>query len=132
MEKLIGYYDASFDLPEEIIMAAGFEPIKILGDVHKSTEPAEQYLFNTFCPIARSALTEALENPGKWAGIVFGHGCDVTNRHYDIWKVHVKTPFIYFVNTPLKLFGDSSRKFFRAELIAFKEALEKQYNVEIT
>ncbi|MCP4761639.1 MAG: 2-hydroxyacyl-CoA dehydratase [archaeon] len=130
--SIIAYFDSSHDLSEEIIMAAGFLPYKLLGDVHKSTDPADKYLFQTYCPFTRSILTEALENPNKWAGIVVGHGCDATNRHYDIWKAHVETPFLYYVNTPFRNTGDIAEKFFKTELKVFIQALENQYNVEIT
>lgn len=128
----MAYFDSSHDLPEEILMAAGFNVYKILGDVNKSTDPADKFLFQTYCPAARAFLTEAIENPNKWAGIVVGHGCDATNRHYDIWKAHVKTPWIYFVNSPLKTSGKSTIKFYKTELQAFIEAIEKQFNVKIT
>jgi benzoyl-CoA reductase/2-hydroxyglutaryl-CoA dehydratase subunit BcrC/BadD/HgdB len=131
MGDKIGFFDSSHDLPEEIIVAAGFTPVKILGDVHKSTDPADQYLFKTFCPLARSILTEALESPNKWAGIVIAHGCDATNRQFDIWKYHVKTPFLYWLYNPLND-SQSARKFFKQELKGFITALEKQYNITIT
>lgn len=129
--KYIAYFDASHDLPEEIIMASGHTPLKILGDVHKSTDPADQFLFKTFCPLARSILTQALENSDKWAGIVIAHGCDATNRQFDIWKYHVKTPFLYWFYKPLND-TKSAKKFFKEELKAFISSLEKQFNVSIT
>ena len=46
MEKKLAYFDASHECPEEILDAAGFTPFKILGDVHKSNDPADQYLNN--------------------------------------------------------------------------------------
>lgn len=132
MNGVIAYFDSSHDLSEEIIMAAGKIPYKILGDVHTTTTPADQYLFETFCPAARSMLTEALGSSNQWDGIVVAHGCDATHRQFDIWKKHVKTPFIYFVNNPLSRVSKSSRKFYKAELKVFIEALEKQFGVEIT
>ena len=66
----IAYFDASHDLPEEIVMAAGMTPIKILGDVNNPNDLADQYLPQFFCPQARSFLTEALQSPNKWAGII--------------------------------------------------------------
>ena len=90
--KKIAYFDSTHDLPEEIIMAAGFEPYKIMGDVRVPNDPADAYLANFFCPVARSCMVEALAGSGNWAGIVFGHGCDATNRHFDVWKRHVDTP----------------------------------------
>jgi len=131
IQKAIAYFDASYDLPEEIVMAAGFNPIKILGNVNHPNDPADQYLSQMFCPQARSFLTEALESANKWEGIVVAHGCDATNREFDVWKMHVKTPWLYWLNKPMKL-DKSARKFFKAEILAFIAAMQKQYNVSIT
>jgi len=132
MESIIAYFDSSHDLPEEILMAAGKHPFKILGDIHTPSDPADKYLFETFCPAARSILTEALRSSKNWNGITVAHGCDATHRQFDIWKRHVKTPFIYFVNNPLSRTSKSSRKFYKIELEAFIQALEQHYNVEIS
>lgn len=132
MEGVIAYFDSSHDLAEEIIMAIGKTPYKILGDVHTPNDAADKYLFETFCPAARSFLTEALSFSEKWDGIVVAHGCDATHRQFDIWKRHVSTPFIYFVNNPLSRVSKSSRKFYKIELETFIQALEQQYNVKIT
>ena len=121
MEGVIAYFDSSHDLAEEILMAAGKIPVKILGDVHTPNTPADTFLFETFCPAARSFLKEALSSSDQWEGIVMAHGCDATHRHFDIWKKHVKTPFIYFVNNPLSRVSKSSRKFYKEELRAARK-----------
>jgi benzoyl-CoA reductase/2-hydroxyglutaryl-CoA dehydratase subunit BcrC/BadD/HgdB len=100
--KTLAYFDSSHDMPEELISAAGFAPYKILGDIHASTEPADRYLPNFFCPAAKSWLSEALTRSDQWSGIVIAQGCNATNRHYDVWKMHVKTPFLYWFNGPLR------------------------------
>jgi benzoyl-CoA reductase/2-hydroxyglutaryl-CoA dehydratase subunit BcrC/BadD/HgdB len=127
----IAYFDASHDMPEEIITAAGFSPYKILGDVHAPNDAADQYLPSFFCPAARSFLTEALSRSASWAGIIVAQGCNATNRHYDVWRLHVKTPFLHWFNAPLK--DDAlAAKFFRVELKRMIGALEKHYGVAIT
>lgn len=127
----IGYFDSSHDLPEEIVMAAGLHPYKILGNVQVPNDPADQYLQNFMCPAARSVLTEALADAGKWKGIIVAHGCDATNRFFDIWKLHVKTPFLHWFNTPM---NDTALAagFFKKEMLRMASALEKQFKVSIT
>jgi benzoyl-CoA reductase/2-hydroxyglutaryl-CoA dehydratase subunit BcrC/BadD/HgdB len=127
----IAYFDASHDLPEEIVMAAGMTPYKILGDVNTPNDLADQYLAQFFCPQARSFLTEALQSPNKWAGIIIAHGCDATNRQFDVWKMHVETPFLYWFNAPMK-YDKSAQKFFKVELNRLIKVLESQYGVSIT
>ncbi len=129
--KKFAYFDASHDFPEEVVMAAGLTPYKILGDVHVPNDPADQYLQNFLCPAARSMLTEALARSGEWQGIGIAHGCDATNRYHDIYKLHVKTPFLYWFNTPMNI-NKAAAAFFKKELQRFVKALEKQYGVKIT
>ena len=128
--KTFAYFDSGHEFPEEIVMAAGFSPMKILGNVHNGTAAADEYLFPYFCPLTRGCLAEALDNSGKWAGIGFAHGCDATNRHYDVWKAHIKTTPFFWVNTPMKI-DKTARTFYRKELMRFIESLNKQYQIKI-
>lgn len=131
MEKKLAYFDASHECPEEILDAAGFTPFKILGDVHKSNDPADQYLNNFACPAARSFLTEALEYSKDWAGIVVAHGCDATNRHFDVWKMHVEIPFLYWFNSPMNV-DELAKKFEKHEMERLIKHLEQHFKIKIT
>jgi benzoyl-CoA reductase/2-hydroxyglutaryl-CoA dehydratase subunit BcrC/BadD/HgdB len=129
--KKLAYFDTSHEMPLEIVMAAGFTPYKIMGDVQKSNDPADKYLSSFFCPAARSWLTEALAHSKEWAGIVFAQGCNNTNRHYDIWKVHVETPFLHWFGAPL-LDSAAAKKYYRVELQRLIGSLEKKFDIKIT
>jgi len=129
--KKLAYFDSSHEMPLEMIMAAGFTPYKILGDVHQSNDPADKYLSSFFCPAARSWLTEALAHSQEWAGIIFAQGCNATNRQYDIWKVHVQTPFLHWFGAPL-LDSASAKKYYRVELQRLISHLENQFGIKIT
>jgi benzoyl-CoA reductase/2-hydroxyglutaryl-CoA dehydratase subunit BcrC/BadD/HgdB len=128
--KTFAYFDSGHEFPEEIVMAAGLTPVKILGDVHKGTAAADEYLFPFFCPYARGCLNDALENSGKWSGIGVAHGCDATDHHYDMWRDHVKGTPIFFVNTPMKT-DQTARTFYVRELKRFIDNLDKQYSVKV-
>ncbi|MEX2716285.1 MAG: 2-hydroxyacyl-CoA dehydratase family protein [Candidatus Sigynarchaeum springense] len=130
--KTIAYFDSSHDFPEEIAMAAGLVPVKILGDVKVDNAPADQYLQNFLCPAARSFLTDALAHSGNWEGIIVSHGCDITHRSFDIWKKHVKTPFIYWLNVPMVYGTQSAANFFKKEMERLIKALENHFKVSIT
>lgn len=127
----IAYFDSSHDMPEEVISAAGFVPMKILGNVHSSNDPADQYLQKFFCPAARSFLTQAIAQSKQWAGIIVAHGCDATNRHFDVWKLHVNTPFLYWFNSPIRS-DEVAKRFYIEELKRLISALEKQYKISIS
>jgi benzoyl-CoA reductase/2-hydroxyglutaryl-CoA dehydratase subunit BcrC/BadD/HgdB len=128
--KTFAYFDSGHEFPEEIIMAAGFSPVKILGNVHTGTAAADEYLFPFFCPFARGCLADALENSGKWDGIGVAHGCDATDHHYDMWRAHIIGIPIFFVNTPMKT-DKAAQTFYRRELLRFIENLNKQYSIKI-
>ncbi|HON38811.1 MAG: 2-hydroxyacyl-CoA dehydratase subunit D [Desulfomonilia bacterium] len=129
--KKIAYFDTSHDMPEEIISAAGFIPYRILGQVHEPAGPADQYLPEYSCPFACSCLTEVLQASDSWAGIVFANGCDTTSRHFEIWKLHVNTPFIHWFNSPVED-GQSAVKFFVEELRRLIAHIEECYSQEIS
>jgi benzoyl-CoA reductase subunit C len=130
--KPLAYFDSSHDFPEEIVMAAGMVPVKIIGDVKADNGPADEYMQNFLCPTARSFLTDALAHSGNWDGIVISHGCDITHRGFDIWKRHVKTPFIHWLNVPMVYGTTSAANFFKKEMEVLIKALEKQFKVSIT
>lgn len=100
--KTIAYYDTGHEFPEEIVSAVGMRPYKILGDVHAGTNGADHHLHTFVCPFSRACLGEGLARAGEWDGIVFSHGCDTTNRQYDVWRKHVETRFLYWLNTPMR------------------------------
>ncbi|MBU0994562.1 MAG: 2-hydroxyacyl-CoA dehydratase family protein [Proteobacteria bacterium] len=129
--RLFAYYDTGHEFSEEIVMAAGFTPYKILGDVNVPNDPADRYVHNYICPFSRSCLTEGMARSDEWAGIAFCHGCDTTNNQYDIWKHHVKTDFLYWINTPAKN-DATARAYHEHELRRFISHMEKHYRVDIT
>ncbi|MEW6079892.1 MAG: 2-hydroxyacyl-CoA dehydratase family protein [Thermodesulfobacteriota bacterium] len=129
--ETIAYFDTSHDMPEEVIAAAGFAPYKILGDVRAANDPADRYLPAFFCPAARSIMTEALARSGQWAGIVVAQGCNATNRHYDVWKRHVPTPFLHWFNTPLKD-DEAAVRFMKSELWRLMDAIQRQFGILVT
>lgn len=124
------YFDTGHEFPEEIVMAAGFAPYKILGDVHQSNDAADRYVHAFVCPFSRSALTEGMTHGNDWAGIAFCHGCDVTNNQYDIWKYHVETGFLYWINSPANN-NATAEHFHRREFARFVDHLERHYSVAI-
>ncbi|MFX0102739.1 MAG: 2-hydroxyacyl-CoA dehydratase family protein [Candidatus Hodarchaeota archaeon] len=130
MEKL-AYFESTHEFPEEIVMAAGMTPFKIMGDVHKPNDPADQYVQNFICPAARSVLTETLTGAENWAGIIVTHGCDPTNRFFDVMRRHAKSDFIYWFNSPMNR-NKTAHKYLKVELKRMVNEIEKKYKVEIT
>ena len=106
-------------------------PYKILGKKDFSTALADQYIPQFICANARSFLNQALEESSNWRGIAIAHGCDATNRQFDIWDLHVQTPFLYYFHNPLRT-DKIAYRFFIREIKALITALQSQFNIKIT
>lgn len=57
--KVVGYI--GIDVPEELIMAAGFFPLRITGDPASSTALADKYVGTTFNPMVLSMFNRLLD-----------------------------------------------------------------------
>lgn len=91
--KVIGYLCGN--VPEEIIVAAGALPVRIMGDPKDTTSLANAYLQSNICPFVRSCLDQGLKGRFKYLdGLIFPHTCDGICRLHDVWKRYISGPFI--------------------------------------
>jgi benzoyl-CoA reductase/2-hydroxyglutaryl-CoA dehydratase subunit BcrC/BadD/HgdB len=128
----IGIFDSGVETPEEIILAAGFTPYRFFGDSSLELEKANEHIPPTHCLWTRNLLEQALNGLNEdIVGIVATHGCDRTNREFDIWLKYIDLKFMYFLNSPRKR-DDLALKFFIDDLKEFISQLEMNYNVKIT
>jgi benzoyl-CoA reductase/2-hydroxyglutaryl-CoA dehydratase subunit BcrC/BadD/HgdB len=131
MQK-IGIFDSGVETPEEIIMAAGFVPFRLFGDPTIEPEKANEHIPPTHCIWTRNLLEQAISGLNEdIVGIVSSHGCDRTNREFDIWLECLDYKFMYFLNAPRKR-DDAAFKFFLDDLEEFKEQLQETFKVEIS
>ena len=130
MEK-IGYFDPDIMTPEEVLMAAGFTPVRLLGDSSVEYERVNEHVPPTHCVWARNVLEQALRglNP-EIKGIITSHGCDCTNREFDLWLENVDLDFMFFLNVPLKR-NDIAQKFFVKDIKEMIRQLEEQFSVDV-
>ncbi len=128
----IGIIDSGVCAPEEIIMAAGFIPSRLLGDPTINITNANEHIPPNHCVWARNLLEQAingLNNDIK--GIISIHGCDCTNREFDIWLECIDLDFMYFSNVPLKR-DHTAFKFLVKELKELVAQLEVKFKIKIT
>ncbi len=128
----IGYFDAGVITPEEIFIAAELVPVRLLGNPTISIEKVNEHIPPTHCVWARNVLEQAingLENDIK--GVVTAHGCDCTNREFDIWLECVEIDFLFFLNAPLKR-DKTAAKFFINDIKELITQMEEKFNVKIT
>ena len=129
--NLLAYFDADVVTPEEIIMAAGFTPVRLLGDPTIEHDKVNEHIPPTHCVWARNILEQALIglNP-EIKGVITSHGCDCTNREFDIWIESTNIDFLHYLNVPLKG-GKAAIKFFVNDIKELISKLEEKFNVKI-
>ena len=111
--KKIAYFDACVETPEEIILAADMIPFRLFGDPLIGIDKANEHVPPNHCVWARNILEQAINGlDADIIGIITTHGCDCTNREFDIWLETVDyIEFLFFLNAPLKR-DASALKFF--------------------
>ncbi len=130
MQNKIGYLCTY--VPEEILHAAGFSPVRIAPNTTPPTR-ADAHLQSYTCCLARSCLDQALAGKlNDLAGVVFAHTCDTLQGLADIWRATFPNLFVETVVGPVTLNGPHAQKYLVAELRRFAAALEKHFAVRVT
>ena len=128
----IAYFDACVETPEEILIAANIIPVRLFGNPTLTIDKANEHIPPTHCVWARNILQQAIEGLSEdIKGVITTHGCDCTNREFDIWLECVNLEFFYFLNSPLKR-NDTAINFFIDDLKELITQLENHFKVKIT
>ncbi|MFX0020543.1 MAG: 2-hydroxyacyl-CoA dehydratase family protein, partial [Candidatus Hermodarchaeota archaeon] len=131
MQK-IGIFDSGVETPEEIVMAAGFTPYRFFGDPTLQPERANEHIPPTHCIWTRNLLEQAIRGLNEnIVGIIGTHGCDRTNREFDIWIECLNLDFMFFLNSPRKR-DNLALNFFKNDLKELILRLEECFNIDIT
>lgn len=132
MKNKIAIFDSGVETPEEIIIAAGFIPCRLFGDPSIEPDRANEHIPPTHCVWTRNLLEQAIKGLDKdIVGLVCTHGCDRTNREFDIWLECVDLDFMFFLNSPRKR-GKLALKFFMDDMKELITQLEDKFDVIIT
>lgn len=111
-------------VPEEIIHAAGFAPVRVRG----SSAPlrrVDAHLQSFTCALCRSTLDQVLDGELAFlAGTIFAHTCDAMQALADLWRMNTSTShFVDTVMQPANLGAPAARAYLQAELSRFRERL---------
>jgi len=129
--KKIAYFDAAVETPEEIIIAADMIPVRLFGNPTIGIDRANEHVPPTHCVWARNILEQAIKGlDHDIKGVITTHGCDCTNREFDIWLECIKLPFLFFLNAPLKR-NETALKFFIKDIKELIFQLEEQFQIKI-
>ena len=127
--KTISY--ACSYMPEEIILAAGMAPKRIIPQARPSE--ADAHIHPNTCNYIKSLLAEGLNGsaaPGD--AFVVANSCDGMRRLYDLWKQYVDAAAALFIDVPKKKDADSI-EFFSSELRRFADKLATDFGgAEVT
>lgn len=130
--KKIGIIDACVETPEEIILAADLIPYRLFGDPSISHAAADEHIPATHCVWTRNLLEQGLRGLLKdVVGLISVHGCDCTNRQFDVWLDSVDFEFMYFLNSPLKR-DKLAQEFFIQDMRELIQQLEDHFSIQIT
>jgi len=117
---------------EEIILAGDMTPIRLFGNPTMGIDKANEHVPPNHCVWARNILQQAIEGfKDDFQGIITSHGCDCTNREFDIWLECIDLPFLFFLNVPLKR-NEIALKFFIDDMKELISQLEEKFNINIT
>ncbi len=100
--KVVGYL--SDDVPEEMILAAGFFPFRMSGDPSSGTEEADKYTETFYDPSVRSILNMMLKRKYDFLDfMIIPHASDsILKLYHQLWWIHRIAPAITF--PPVHLF----------------------------
>ena len=129
-KKVIGFM-CSY-VPEEIIYAAGMLPYRVRATGCTRTTRSDALMSNFSCSFARSCLEFALDGTYNFLdGLIGLDSCAQIHRLYDNWRFKARLPFMYLLNLPHKN-SDSAIAWYRGEIAAFKQSMEKAFGVTVT
>jgi benzoyl-CoA reductase/2-hydroxyglutaryl-CoA dehydratase subunit BcrC/BadD/HgdB len=128
-KKKVGWFCAY--VPDELIIAAGLEPARILGQVDKIKE-ADTYIFSNVCPYMKNILDSGLRNKlENLDGVIFTSSCDGMRRIYDLWTRYIETPFIHMLEVPRNQ-SEHGIQYLSAQFFDLKTRLEEVFGVHIS
>jgi benzoyl-CoA reductase subunit C len=121
-QKTIGFFCPY--IPEELLHAAGFFPLRLMGMSIKMSH-VKAHLPSNCCHLVKSSLESLLQGELDFLqGTIFSHSCDSMQGLSDIWAHQRRFPIHFDLMLPTHLDSESSRGYLRAEMERFKEFLE--------
>ncbi len=120
--KAIGFFCPY--VPEELLHAAGFFPLRLMGAPIKMSK-VQAHLPSNCCHLVKSSLESLLQGELDFLqGVVFVQTCDSMQGLSDIWVRQQRLSMHFDLMVPTNLNSEHSRPYLKAEIERFKEFLE--------
>jgi bcr-type benzoyl-CoA reductase subunit C len=120
-----------YDVPEEIVHAAGLLPFALLGG--NKTENSLASIPSFACSLIIGTMNDALQNRLDFLdGIVVPHFCDSSRPFLHIWQKTFPEQFSDLLRLPMKLDSKGAKGYLVGELKRFKEAIERAFEVRVS
>lgn len=128
--KVMGYFCTY--VPEEILIAAGILPVRILGS-HEPQDVTEPHIFGMFCPFCRDCLAQGLKGKFDYLdGIMIAQSCLHIRQTYASWNLHIPIKYSYYLPMPHHVQSPRAVPYLTGELQDFKKSLEDWLGRKIT
>ncbi|MFP4500671.1 MAG: 2-hydroxyacyl-CoA dehydratase subunit D [Candidatus Hydrogenedentota bacterium] len=112
--------------PQEMVHAAGYMPVRILGRPG-GTPQADEILQAYACSLARSSLDSGLAGELDFMDLaVFSHTCDTMQNVADLWQRNVPGMETLIVSMPNRTTGEAAHTYLRKELERVRTWLEER------
>jgi benzoyl-CoA reductase subunit C len=104
-----GYF--SNYIPEEIIAAAGFHPLRIIGRYETSNHHG-QSLYTPVCSFARDIFAASESDVFSFvSNVIFPNSCDSLKVLQQMWENDLTSPPVYVLLHPIQIYDHSVRYF---------------------
>jgi benzoyl-CoA reductase subunit C len=129
--KVAGYLCSQ--VPEELLMAAGYLPFRIRGTGSTSTELSDAFYSPINCSFPRHAFNQALKGEYDFLdALICINSCDHVRRIYDNWIRNIKaTKFTTVMSLPRKV-GERQVDWYYDEINLLRSNLEEHLGKKIT
>jgi len=124
-----GYF--SNYIPEEIIAAVGFHPLRIIGRYETSSHHG-QSLYTPVCSFARDIFAAAESGALSFvSNVIFPNSCDSLKVLQQMWESNLTLPPIYVLLHPIQV-DDHSVRYFAQQIKKLADILRNDSGLSFT
>ncbi len=118
-------------IPEEIIAAAGFHPLRVIGR-YETPSPRHPSLYPPVCSLARNMYAAATLGRFSFARhVIFPNSCDSLKVLQQVWETDQTRPSIHVLLHPVRTDDDAVR-YFAEQIEGLAQVLMRESGLRFT